>query len=112
MKRGRRGSGAGVSAGVPEAGVRPLNTYSSGGFASTEIFDDLDDINPLELYDRVVDVAETPPSRADLICPFQFLDCEASFSDILLWKTHVFSHFRGRPCPEKATCFLCEASFT
>jgi hypothetical protein len=45
------------------------------------------------------------------MCPFQILDCDESFSDIRLFKTHVFSHFRGQSCPTSANCFLCEAKF-
>ena len=56
-------------------------------------------------------VPEPNQPQADLICPLQILDCEESFNDIRLWKTHIFTHFRGHPCPETATCFLCERVF-
>jgi hypothetical protein len=71
----------------------------------------LDGMNPLESHDGVLGVPDRYLPQADLICPFQILDCEESFSDIRLFKTHVFSHFRGQACPTSATCFLCEAKF-
>jgi hypothetical protein len=49
--------------------------------------------------------------NADLLCPFQILDCEDIFSDIREFKTHVFSHFRGHPAPTTAGCFLCDETF-
>lgn len=48
---------------------------------------------------------------ADLLCPFQILDCIETFSNVRDFKTHVFSHFRGHPLPSSASCFLCEAKF-
>lgn len=49
--------------------------------------------------------------HSDLLCPFQILDCELTFSSIRQFKIHVFSHFRGHPLPPTALCFLCEAKF-
>ena len=49
--------------------------------------------------------------HAVLICPFQILDCEMAFTEIQAWKTHVISHFRGSPLPERAECFLCDDEF-
>lgn len=49
--------------------------------------------------------------NADLLCPFQILDCEVVFSEIRDFKTHVFSHFRGHPAPNEAVCFLCDEIF-
>lgn len=48
---------------------------------------------------------------ADLLCPFQILDCDLIFSSVRTFKIHVFSHFRGHPLPTTATCFLCPAKF-
>lgn len=49
---------------------------------------------------------------ADLLCPFQILDCERVFTDIISFKTHVFTHFRGHTLPTNASCFLCDKKFT
>ena len=48
---------------------------------------------------------------ADLSCPFTFLDCSATFSDIVAFKTHVLTHFRPHPAPKRAKCFLCDEEF-
>ncbi|KAL6247204.1 hypothetical protein RBB50_005547 [Rhinocladiella similis] len=57
----------------------------------------------------------TLPSRyqedADLFCPFQILDCSEVFADIVPFKMHVFSHFRGHELPTFATCFLCDNKY-
>jgi hypothetical protein len=49
---------------------------------------------------------------ADLLCPFQILDCERVFTDVISFKTHVFTHFRGHTLPTMASCFLCDKKFT
>ena len=85
---------------------------SSAGSADTGLVSVLDGMNLLESYDGVLAVPDRYISEADLICPFQMLDCEESFSDIPLFKTHVFSHFRGNPLPVHASCFLCGSIFT
>lgn len=64
-----------------------------------------------ESDDGILVVPYTPLGDADLKCPFQILDCKETFSDIRLFKIHVFSHFRGQACPTSARCFLCEAEF-
>ena len=48
---------------------------------------------------------------ANLLCPFQILDCDQVFADIVHFKMHVFSHFRGHELPTSATCFLCDNKF-
>ncbi|EXJ83183.1 hypothetical protein A1O1_06802 [Capronia coronata CBS 617.96] len=57
----------------------------------------------------------TLPSRyqedADLLCPFQILDCDQVFADIIHFKMHVFSHFRGHELPTFASCFLCDNQY-
>lgn len=55
--------------------------------------------------------AQLQEPDADLLCPFQILDCDLLFSSIRNFKIHVFSHFRGHPLPQTATCFLCTANF-
>jgi hypothetical protein len=84
---------------------------SSAGSADTGLASALDGMDVLESLDGILEVPDRYLPQADLICPFQILDCEESFSDIRLFKIHVFSHFRGQPCPTSATCFLCEAKF-
>lgn len=41
------------------------------------------------------------------VCLFHILDCYDSFDDAVLWRTHVFSHFRTHPPPPTARCPLC-----
>ena len=91
--------------------TRGNSSASSVGSADTGIASDLSGMPTLESVDGVLQIPATAHPHADLICPFQILDCEESLHDIRDWKTHVFSHFRGRPCPVTATCFLCERTF-
>lgn len=91
--------------------TRGLSNASSTASADTDFASALDGFQTLESVDGVLQVPITHHPHADLICPFQILDCEEPFSDVRLWKTHIFSHFRGRPCPVTATCFLCERVF-
>jgi hypothetical protein len=62
----------------------------------------------LESVDGGLQVPVTANPHADLRCPLPILDCEESFNDVKSWEIHIFSHFRGLPCPTSATCFLCE----
>jgi len=55
---------------------------------------------------------DSSSSLADLICPFQILHCDQEFHTIREWKTHVFSHFLGQPCPRHAICFACDREFS
>jgi hypothetical protein len=91
--------------------TRGNSDASSAGSADTGLASALDGMNLLESHDGILGVPDRYLPEADLICPFQILDCEESFSDIRLFKTHVFSHFRGQPCPTCANCFLCESKF-
>lgn len=91
--------------------TRGNSNASSTGSAHTDFASALDGMRTLESIDGVLYVPETTHPHADLICPFQILDCAEPFSDIRFWKTHVFSHFRGHPCPKIASCFLCESVF-
>jgi hypothetical protein len=84
---------------------------SSTASADTTFASDLDGMPTLESVNGVLQVPSAYSPHADLICPFQILDCEEPFHDIYQWKTHIFAHFRGFPCPETATCFLCERVF-
>jgi len=106
--------GSGLSTTASEA-IPPLtrghSDASSAGSADTGLASALDGMNLLESHDGVLGVPDIYRPHADLVCPFQILDCEESFSDIRVFKTHVFSHFRGQPCPKSASCFLCEAKF-
>jgi hypothetical protein len=106
--------GSGLSTTASDA-IPPLtrghSDASSAGSADTGLASALDGMNLLESHDGVLGVPDIYLPNADLMCPFQILDCEESFSDIRLFKTHVFSHFRGQPCPKSASCFLCEAKF-
>lgn len=66
----------------------------------------------LETDDGILTLPSTSEPDADLLCPFQILDCEETFSSVREFKTHVFSHFRGHPLPTSAPCFLCLNRFT
>ena len=92
--------------------TRGNSNASSIGSADTDIASSfLDGMPTLESINGVLQVPVPAHPHADLICPFQILDCEEPFNDVWEWKTHVFSHFRGHPCPVTATCFLCESTF-
>ena len=65
----------------------------------------------LESDEGVLTLPHYAELDADLLCPFQILDCAETFSSIREYKGHVFSHFRGHPLPTSATCFLCTEKF-
>ena len=65
----------------------------------------------LESRDGVLAVPSRYHIDADLLCPFQILDCEHVFEDVVHFKMHVFWHFRGHELPTHATCFLCDAKY-
>lgn len=44
-------------------------------------------------------------------CLFHTLPCHHKSDRVDTWKTHVLSHFRGRPLPPNATCQWCAAEF-
>lgn len=66
----------------------------------------------LESQDGVLTVPFRYQEDADLLCPFQILDCEQVFAEITHFKMHVFSHFRGHELPTSATCFLCDNKYS
>ncbi len=99
-----------ASAAIPSL-TRGNSEASSAASAITDLASALDGMDLLESHDGVLQVPDTYRQSADLLCPFQILDCEESFSDIMLFKTHVFSHFRGQACPRTASCFLCSDTF-
>lgn len=91
--------------------TRGNSSASSVESADTDIASDLNGMHTLESVDGVLQVPTIAHPQARLFCPFHILDCETSLNEIREWKTHVFSHFRGVPCPVTATCFLCERTF-
>lgn len=100
-----------ASENVPALTHGSTNT-SSVDSADTGNASDLTAKSLLESVDGVLQLAVTAHLDADLICPFQDLECEERFHDIREWKTHIFSHFRRHPCPVTADCFLCERTFS
>lgn len=66
----------------------------------------------LESNDGVLTLPHRFAPDADLLCPFQILDCEETFSDVVEFKIHVFSHFKGHTLPSFARCFLCGNNYT
>lgn len=66
----------------------------------------------LDEQEGVLTVPDRYRHDADLLCPFQILDCEKVFADIISFKQHVFTHFRGHTLPTSASCFLCDKKFT
>jgi hypothetical protein len=66
----------------------------------------------LDNEEGVLTVPDRYRQDADLLCPFQILDCEKVFTDIIPFKSHVFTHFRGHTLPTTASCFLCDKKFT
>lgn len=65
----------------------------------------------LELNEGVLTLPNRYQMDADLLCPFQILDCEKVFADMMHFKMHVFSHFKGHTLPSVASCFLCDNKF-
>lgn len=65
----------------------------------------------LESQDGILTIPFRYQEDADLLCPFQILDCEHVFEDIVPFKMHVFSHFRGHELPSVAACFLCDNKY-
>jgi hypothetical protein len=66
----------------------------------------------LESHEGVLMLPDRYQLDADLLCPFQILDCEKVFADIVHFKMHVFSHFKGNTLPPTASCFLCDRKFS
>ena len=65
----------------------------------------------LESQDGVLTMPLRYQEDANLLCPFQILDCQKVFADIVPFKMHVFSHFRGHELPTMAACFLCDNKY-
>ena len=65
----------------------------------------------LESHEGVLTLPNRYQMDANLLCPFQILDCEKVFADIVHFKMHVFSHFKGHTLPTLASCFLCDSKF-
>ncbi|RMD40589.1 hypothetical protein DV735_g4526, partial [Chaetothyriales sp. CBS 134920] len=65
----------------------------------------------LESHDGILTLPDRYQIDADLVCPFQILDCERVFADVRHFKVHVFSHFKGHELPTTASCFLCDRKF-
>lgn len=66
----------------------------------------------LESHEGVLTLPNRYQMDADLLCPFQILDCEKVFADIVHFKMHVFSHFKGHTLPLAASCFLCDNKYS
>lgn len=98
-----------ASANVPSLTSGFSNASTSS--VDTDFASALDGMPTLESVNGALEVPDISRPDADLICPFQILNCEEDFRDIRQYKTHVFSHFRGQPCPTTATCFLCDRMF-
>ena len=60
-----------------------------------------------ETGDLVVPESHRP--RCSYQCLFHILECDQSFEDTELWRTHVLSHFRTHPAPTDAQCPICRA---
>ena len=79
--------------------------------ADTNIASALEGGYLLESDEGMLTVPQRYRATADLLCPFQILDCNDGFEDLRQFKTHVFSHFKGHNAPETAACFLCDLKF-
>lgn len=94
-------------------GVPPLTRGSSldscaASVAQTDVASVVQGGYVLESDDGILTLPHPQDeANADLLCPFQILDCFETFASVRQFKTHVFSHFRGEPLPKKASCFLC-----
>jgi hypothetical protein len=99
------------------AGVPPL-TRGNSTISSSDSAPETDEASGIMgqgFLLRDINGVLTRPNRyrpdATLLCPFQILDCEIAFHDVVCFKEHVFSHFRGAKLPTSASCFLCDKKF-
>ena len=93
--------------------TRGNSTVSSASSAETDRADSImGEGFLLDEQEGILTVPDRFRADAHLLCPFQILDCERVFADIVSFKTHVFSHFKGHPLPTSAQCFLCDTRFT
>ena len=93
--------------------TRGQSEFSFGVSVHTDIADEvMGNGYLLEEHEGILILPTRYQPDADILCPFQVLDCMEMFADILSFKTHVFSHFRGFPLPPKAACFLCDNVYT
>ena len=86
----------------------PSTTTTS---ADTNIASALEGGYLLESHEGMLTLPGRYRTNANLLCPFQILDCDECFEDVREFKTHVFSHFKGHNAPETAACFLCDLKF-
>ncbi|KIW14335.1 hypothetical protein PV08_07117 [Exophiala spinifera] len=95
--------------------TRPASSASSSSDASLDTSMASSILGDGYLLEESQDGTLTLPRRyqedADLFCPFQILDCSEVFADIVPFKMHVFSHFRGHELPTFAACFLCDNKY-
>ncbi|KAK5048591.1 hypothetical protein LTR84_005682 [Exophiala bonariae] len=104
-----------ASIGIPEVmpSLSRANSDDGSSSADTDLANSiLGDGHVLESQDGILTVPFRYQEDANLLCPFQILDCDRVFTNIIQFKTHVFSHFRGHELPTAAACFLCDAKFT
>lgn len=92
--------------------TRGTSIISSDSAVQTDTASALQGGYVLETDDGILTLSPTSEPDADLLCPFQILDCAETFSTVREFKIHVFSHFRGHPLPTSASCFLCGSRFT
>lgn len=91
--------------------TRGNSIVSSSSKTSSGMASAIDGGCVLSTEDGILTLPATFQPDADLRCPFQILDCRQTFSDVIEFKIHVFSHFRGEPLPHFAPCFICGRLF-
>ena len=92
--------------------TRGNSTVSSASSAQTSLASSIiGEGFVLESHEGVLTVPDRYQMDADLLCPFQILDCEKVHADVRHFKMHVFSHFKGHELPTTASCFLCDCKF-
>lgn len=105
-------SPAPLLAAVPPLTRGTSTASSASGSIDTDLASSiLGDGYVLESQDGVLTIPFRYQEDADLLCPFQILDCQKIFADIVPFKMHVFSHFRGHELPTVAACFLCDNKY-
>lgn len=88
------------------------NSVASGSSAETDRASSIiGDRFLLESNDGLLTLPNRYEMGADLLCPFQILDCEKVYADVVNFKMHVFSHFKGQTLPTEASCFLCDNKY-
>lgn len=91
--------------------TRGNSVASNWSVASTDRASIVDGGFVMQSVDGILTSSPRMRPRGDLLCPFQVLECNETCTEVVEFKMHVFSHFRGHPLPPFAPCFICGHNF-